>query len=259
MFHCGEARQKLRGVLLTLALCAACRFGEHHAQPPLDGAPPDGKADASPDAEQNVFHGMHAVIGDTPQWTGSCSALAGYTMMSSHFAQPMQEADIDAGWDFDTSADSYTDPSYGFDPMWPSSAPGQRFSVRYRATMRLAAGHHCFSIDIGATGTDIITSGNQCGQIYVGVAGATPDTAIAETGYEAATSGPAIGCVDVPASAAVETTAPDGSVTRGGGAELDVVYWYFNIFQQAVLHVRHCAGDGCTPADPLTVTALVPL
>ena len=231
---------------LSLAACAACRINEHHAAPPVDGARAagaDSGADAAPDAPENVFHGMHAVIGDTPQWSGSCSVLAGYAMMQTHFATAMQQQDIDAGWDFDTSADSYTDASYGFDPAWPMSAPSQRFSVLYTSTIHLTAGHHCFTIDIGATNTDIINSGNQCGQIYVGVGGATPVAAIAETGFQAATSGPATGCVDVPSD---------------GGAELDLVYWYFNIFQQAVLHVRHCAGDGCTPADPLSLPDLVP-
>ena len=227
--------------------CASCRFGEHTAVPPVDGAQSgsaviDG-APPAPDAQENVFHGMRVTIGDRPEWTGSCkSNLPDYATMTGHFATPKQQEDADAGWDFDTSADAYSDPSYGFDPMWPMAAAAERFSARYKATIHLAAGPHCFSIDIGASGTDIITSGNECGQIWLG-----PEEApskIAETGYEAATSGVATGCID---------QASDGT------AELDVVFWYFNVLAQAKLHLRECDGASCTPGTPLSVPDLVPL
>ena len=234
------------GFTIGCVLVAGCRFGEHTAAPPVDGAPSgsgviDG-APADPDAPENVFHGMRASIGDRPEWTGSCSAnVPDYATMTAHFASPKQEQDVDAGWDFDTGADSYSDPSYGFDPAWPTAAPGERFSVRYRATIHVSAGAHCFSIDTGATGTDIIGGKNECGQIWLGPDGAPAK--LAETGYQAQTAGPATGCVDQPT---------DGTL------ELDVVFWYFNIFEQATRHVRTCDGASCTPAQPLSVPALVP-
>lgn len=219
---------------------AACRFGEHHAAPPVDGSvrsdtSPDG-ATSLPDA-QNTFHGMRATIGDRPEWTGSCTTLSSYDQVTMHFATPKQQQDMDAGWEFDTDADSYTDPSYGFDPAWPMAAPGERFSVRYAATIHLAAGAHCFSIDTGATGTDIIGGKNECGQIWIDGA------KTAEVGYQAASNGPATGCV---------TMAADGD------ADLDVVFWYFNIFERAKLVLRTCDGDACAPSTPLSVPALVP-
>ena len=57
---------------------------------------------------------------------------------------------------------------------------------------RRAAGPHCFSIDTGATGTDIIGGKNVCGQIWIG-------DSVAETGFAAATAGPATVCVDLAA------------------------------------------------------------
>jgi hypothetical protein len=231
-------------VAATTASTGACRFGEHHAAPPLDGPSALVSIDApgssgDPDANENVFHGLHATIGETPEWTGTCKSVAGYTMMMDRFDPAVAEQDVIAGWDFESDADSYNDPSYGFDPNWPSAMSG-RFSVRFRGAIHLAAGTHCFSIDIGATGTDIIKGKNECGQVYVGDSQAA---AIAETGYEAATSGPATGCIDLAAD---------------GAPELDIVFWYFNIFEHASLHVRHCAGAGCTPDQPLSVPDLVP-
>jgi hypothetical protein len=228
-------------------VCAACRFGEHRAQPPVDGTPGAGVViDGAPstvDAPENVFHGMRVTIGDRPEWTGSCSAnVPDYATMTGHFATPKQQEDADAGWEFDTSADAYSDPSYGFDPMWPMAAAAERFSARYRATIHLSAGPHCFAIDTGATGTDIIGGKNECGQIWLGDEGAPAK--IAETGYQAQTAGPATGCIDQPAD---------------GSAELDVVFWYFNVFEQAKLQLRTCDGASCTPDAPLSVPSLVPL
>ena len=220
---------------IVIVLVGACRFGEHHAEPPVDGALSHGTidaagGDAAPDADQNVFHGLHATIGEQPVGTGTCKSLAGYTMMMDRFDPPVMDQDVVAGWDFDTGADSYNDPSYGFEPNWPSAKWGN-FSVRFRGSVKLAAGTHCFSIDIGATGTDIFTSTNGCGQIYVGDA---QGAAIAETGFEAATAGPATGCV---------------TLTTDAAPELDIVFWYFNILEQAILHVT---VDG----SPLDLTSL---
>jgi hypothetical protein len=229
-------------VIAIASAAGACRFGEHHAQPPVDGPSGGARFDAGPDAAgpdaENTFHGMHAAIGDRPEWTGTCKTLPDYATMTSHFATPQQEQDVVAGWEFDTDADAYSDPSYGFEPAWPVAAAAERFSVRFRATVHLAAGAHCFSIDTGATGTDIINGKNECGQVWAGTA------KVAETGYEAATAGPATGCIDQPSD---------------GGVELDVVFWYFNIFERAKLVVRHCAGASCTPDQPLNVPDLVPL
>jgi hypothetical protein len=239
---------------------SACRLGEHHAAPPADG--PSGGADAPPPTGGDgppAFHGMHVTIGDRPEVSGTCKTLPDYTTMMSKFAAPKQEEDAAAGWDFETDADDYSDPSYGFDPAWPMAAAKERFSARYRATIQLAAGAHCFSIDVGATGTDLFKGKNMCGQIYVGVAGAAP-TKLAETGFEAATSGVATGCVDVPRVTDADGAAASVAPSAAGGAELDIVFWYFDVvFQKAVLHVRHCAGAACTPDQPLSVPDLAPL
>jgi hypothetical protein len=158
--------------------------------------------------------------------------------MTGRFDPVVAAQDVTAGWDFDTDADNYDHASYGFMPNWPSAQSG-RFSVRFHGTVHLDAGTHCFSVDIGATGTDIINGRNGCGQVWLAGAG----SATAETGFEAATAGPATGCID-------QATA--------GPAELDIVFWYFNIFERAKLHVRHCAGTGCTPAEPLSAMQLRP-
>jgi hypothetical protein len=220
------------GNLMALLLCAGCRIGEHIADAPIDGAaaqdPDAAGEDAGVDA-QNMFHGLHAIIGERPEVTGSCNALDDRAEMEGRFDPPVQEQDITAGWEFDTGADSYDDPSYGFTPSWPEAAQSGRFSVRYTGTIDLPPGNHCFSIDIGATGTGIIDGKNMCAQLYVG-----SGNAIAETGYQATTAGVAEGCVDVT-----------------GPTAFDIVFWYFNILEQAKLVVR--VDDA-----PLSLASLAP-
>ena len=233
-------------VIIATAVCG-CRINEHHAQPPVDGPSatvmidaPGGGDGGVPDADPNVLPGLRATIGEQPQWTGTCKSVGTYAMMNDRFDPAVDEQDVVAGWEFDSDADSYNDPSYVFDPNWSGTKYAGRFSVRFRGTIRLAAGTHCFSIDVGATGTDIIKGKNECGQIYVGDSGAD---ALAETGYEAKTSGPGTGCIDLAAD---------------GAPEIDIVFWYFNIFEHAHLQVRHCAGAGCTPDQALNLADLAP-
>lgn len=229
----------MRNLTFIFLIACGCRIGEYIAPPPTDaGGSGDvdggGLADAAPPDAPGAT-GLHAIIGERPEWTGSCDALDDRAELDDRFDPPVQEQDVVAGWEFDTGADSYADPSYGFDPPWPSAESG-RFSVRFRGRIRLAAGTHCFSIDIGATGTDIIGGKNGCGQVWIG------DT-VAETGYAAATAGPATACVEV---------AADGS------EDLDIVFWYFNILEQAKLVVRRCAGAGCTPDQPIAAGDVSP-
>lgn len=225
---------------LIVVTLAGCRIGEHIAPPPVD-ASEDGTLDAAlvdalPDAAPPG--GMHAVIGERPEWSGSCDALDDRVEMLDRFDPPTQEMDVEAGWEFDTDADSYGDPSYNFAPAWPTAESG-RFSVRFSASMRLEAGPHCFSIDIGATGTDILGGKNACGQVWLGDGAA----ALAETGFGAASVDAATACVDIPSA---------------GLHDLDVVYWYFNILERAKLAVRWCAGAGCTPDRPLATANVFP-
>ncbi|MBZ0237103.1 MAG: hypothetical protein K8M05_32535 [Deltaproteobacteria bacterium] len=219
---------------------ASCRIGEHIAEAPVD-ALAGGAVDAAEEVDAPIdvpegTPGLTATIGERPEVTGSCGALDDRAELQDRFDPPVQQQVVTAGWDFDTDADSYNHASYGFMPNWASAQSG-RFSVRFHGTVQLEAGMHCFSVDIGATGTDIINGRNGCGQVWL--AGAT--TATAETGFEAATAGPATGCVDV---------------ASAGPIELDIVFWYFNIFERARLTVRHCAGAGCTPAEALSAMQL---
>ena len=228
---------------ILLVGLTGCRIDAYVAPPPVDGAGRvDGDAasvevDAGLDAPDGP-RGLLALIGDRPEVTGSCGALDDRAELNDRFDPPMQQQVVRAGWEFDTTADDYRDPSYGFDPAWTTSASG-RFSVRFRGRIQLPAGRHCVSVDIGATGNDIIGGRNGCGQVWLG-GGNTPT---AETGYEAATAGPATGCVEV---------------ATAGPVELDLVFWYFNIFEPARLRVRHCAGASCTPDQPLALETLSP-
>ena len=260
----------MRASTLTLLvlLAPACRIDEHIAPPPPDGvigvdaggsdgadAAPctpgtDGDGDGVDDCTERddgdpftdpaVYNGLHAVIGARPPWLqGSCDHLSDYAEMETRYATPVQEHDVRAGWEFDTDANSYDDPSYGFDPSWPM-AQANEFTVRFAGRIQLAAGPHCFSVDIGATGTGIIDGKNACGQVYVGV-GAAPMKALAETGYGAASVDARVGCVDV---------------ATAGAAQLDIVYWYSDANMRAKLQVRHCAGAACTPGEMITPAQL---
>lgn len=216
------------------------------AAPPCTGAT-DGDGDGMPDCQElgdgddftdpAIFNGFHVIAGEAPVGWGKCDALGDYAQMESRFDAPAQEMDVYAGWEFDTGADSYTDPSFNFAPSWPEQASAGSFSLRYRGQLRLSAGAHCLRIDIGATTDEIAFGRNACGQIYLG-AGGPPERALAETGFGAATQGPATGCVDVSAD---------------GAYELDIVFWFFDVtFQTAKLEIRHCTGAACLPDQPVT-------
>jgi hypothetical protein len=230
-------------VVAVIVFASACRIGEHIADRPPDAGGGGDDDDAPivdggdlPDASPTP--GLHAIIGEKPEWSGTCTSLDDRAEMEDRFDPPVQAQDVTAGWDFDTEADIYNDPSFHFAPNWTTAESG-RFSVRFSGTIALEPGTHCFSIDIGATGTDIIGGKNACGQIWLGAA----TSASAETGYEAATSGPATGCIDIPADAPID---------------LAIVFWYFNILERAKLEVRHCMGAGCTPNEPLSAAWLTP-
>jgi hypothetical protein len=214
-------------VVAAILLCG-CRIGEHIAEAPLDAEPP-GPDGAPPDAgpPDAARPGLHAIIGERPEWTGTCASLDDRAEMEDRFDPPVRSQDMVAGWEFDTAADDYDDATYGFDPAWPGSESG-RFSLRLRGDLTIA-GPHCFSIDVGATGTDIIGGKNMCGQIWLG-------DAVAETGYES--SNTPVVCADA--------------------TQLDIVFWYFNIFEQAQLTIRHCVGEACTPDQPLLATEVTP-
>ena len=182
-------------IIATLLLSSGCQLFGTNAIPPdgggsVDGGTLDAGADASPDAtlarDAMVFNGLLAIIGDRPEVTGSCDALTDYAEMAGHFTGATRMP-VSAGWDFDTDADAYNDPSYGFQPNWASD-PSERFSVRFTGKLNLtAAGMHCFSIDIGATGTGIVTGKNACGQVYVnaGTGSGQATRRLIETGYMA--------------------------------------------------------------------------
>ncbi|MCC6998292.1 MAG: hypothetical protein IT370_26995 [Deltaproteobacteria bacterium] len=241
-------------IIATLLWSSGCQLFGTNAIPPdggpgdVDGSPLDaGPADAAPDAapasDAMVFNGLLAIIGDRPEVTGSCDALTDYTEMTGHFTGATRMP-VSAGWDFDTDADAYNDPSYGFQPNW-ASAPSERFSVRFTGKLSLAsAGMHCFSIDIGATGTGIVTGKNACGQVYVnaGTGSGQATRRLIETGYQAESATANQACVMLPA----------------GEQPFDIVFWYFNIFERARLRVRHCAGGTsmCTPDQPIAASAV---
>jgi hypothetical protein len=231
-----------KGILAATVALSGCVLDPHVADPPIDagGAAADGAdpADADPATSPDAgFAGLHAIIGERPEGTGNCSAVDDRTEMLDRFDPPVREQDVAAGWEFDTGADSYDDPSYGFEPNWPAAESG-RFSLRFHGRIALPAGSHCLSIDIGATGTGIIDGRNACGQLYLGGAAAP----LAETGYGAEADAQ-VGCATVGAA----------------GVELDIVFWYFNIFEQAILRVRHCAGASCAPDQPIAADLVTPL
>jgi len=215
---------------------AACQPGDRDGDGVTDCAE---AADGDPFTDPVVFNGLLAVIGDRPEVTGSCSNLTDYDEMNGHF-QGATRMNVRAGWEFDTDADAYNDPSYGFSPNW-GSAPSERFSVRFTGRVNLRqGGMHCFSIDIGATGTGIVSGKNMCAQVYV--SSSSGMRRLIESGYQAESATANVACLMLPA----------------GDYPFDIVFWYFNIFERAKLAVRWCAGGSsmCTPSQPLTTAML---
>jgi hypothetical protein len=257
---------------------AACNFGEHIAEAPVDstttgdgtdidagdntpdapgGDPPcegttDGDGDNIPDCTEQddgdpatdpaIVNGLHAVIGRAPEVSGSCKWLESWDEVKHELGTIKREQDISAGWSFDTMANRYDDASYGFAPNWPA-AEGGRFNIVYRGKVFLTAGQHCFAVDIGAAGSD--SASNRCAQIYVSI-GARATSALAQTGFEAPANA-AVNCVDM---------------TADGTAPIDIVYRNFHLALPPITHphnkldVRHCAGVACTPTTTLPATML---
>lgn len=206
-----------------------------------DGAEDCGEAgDTNPFTDPLIFNGLTATIGDRPEVTGSCNALDDFAEMEGRFDNASNVMNVYAGWEFDTNADNYADPTYGFMPNW-SSSQGGRFSVRFSGTIDLSGGAtHCFKIDVGATGTGIVTGKNMCAQVYVnaGTGSGQSNTWLVETGYQAESSSANEACVSLPA----------------GAYSFDIVFWYFNVLEQAKLEVRICSTDqsACTPNRPIS-------
>jgi hypothetical protein len=259
-------------IVPLLAAGTGCRFGENVAEAPVDGAvadgvdigdagdtTPDGPVactpgadgdgdgisdcdelnDASPFTDPAKFNGLHAIIGDKP-FSGNCNDLDDYAEMETRFDEPAQEQDVTAGWHFETSANSYNDPEFGFAPNWTEADSGA-FSVRFRGQIWLTAGEHCFTVDVGATGTNIVNGHNMCGQVYVGSAG-PPTAALVETGYNATVDGAHTACTTVAAD---------------GGYPIDIVLWLWEVnLWPAKLHALHCTGAGCTPSLPIPAAEL---
>jgi hypothetical protein len=200
--------------------------------------------DGNPYTDPDIFNGLIATIGERPEWSGTCNDLGDYAQMAGRFEGSERVMRVYAGWEFDTDANRYDDPSYGFQPNWPDAQSG-RFSVRYRGLLHLSEdGQHCFRIDIGATGTGIVSGKNACGQVYVD-AGPGPGqatTRLIETGFEAASVDANEACLTLPA----------------GAYPIDIVFWYFNVLERARLEVRYCAGGAgpCAPDTPLTPDVL---
>lgn len=261
--------------LLPLCFASACTIGGVNALPPLDadtaidggagsgadaagdggcidccqpGFDTDGDSvddcdeldDGDPFTDPAVFNGLTASIGDRPEVTGTCGNLDDYDEMVSRFDTATNVMKVYAGWEFDTGADNYADASYGFMPNWTTS-DGGRFSVRYSGRINLTdSGTHCFRIDIGATGTGIISGKNMCAQVYVdaGPGGSW----LVESGYQAESSDANEACVTLDA----------------GDYTLDIVFWYFNVLEQAQLQVRRCFGgqSSCSPDQAIDPTAV---
>ncbi len=242
--------------VVVAALCGGCQLWGTHAIAPGDGGVDAPATDASvsdaetPDAGARdtgpaPFMGLLAVIGDRPEVTGSCNALDDHAEMAGHFTGATR-MNVSAGWEFDTDADAYNDPSYGFQPNW-GSAPSERFSVRFTGKITLAtAGQQCFSVDVGATGTGLVTGKNMCAQVYLnaGTGAGQATQFLAETGYQAESAAANVACVTLPA----------------GEYPFDIVYWYFNVLERSKLTVRRCTGATapCTPDQPITPALVRP-
>jgi len=263
-------RVKQLAFVMVLLVGAGCRIGGSNALPPLDADPNAGPDARGPDAmlpdagcetgvnddgdgadncteaddgndytDPAVFNGLKAIIGDNPGITGSCNSLDDFAEMDGHFSASTTAMNVYAGWEFDTAADSYNDPSYGFTPNWSSATAGQ-FSVRYSGNINLTGtGMHCFKVDVGATGTGIVTGKNMCAQIWVnaGTGGGQVTDWLAETGYQAEAADANEACVTL----------------NAGEYSFDIVYWYFNVLERSQLEVRYCFGDtaACTPDQPI--------
>jgi len=190
--------------------------------------------DGDPGTDPLRFNGLLATIGERPELTGSCGFMDDYAEMSDVFDPPVQQAQVRAGWDFETDADSYDDPSYGFDPAWPEAESG-RFSLRFSGVFVVReSGRHCFAIDIGADGGTGLLDKNSCGQLYLGGGDGVDETLewFAEAGF-AADAGADQRCEDLDA----------------GEVSIDIVLRYFDVNETNRLHVRHCYG-GATDCDP---------
>jgi FAD/FMN-containing dehydrogenase len=181
-----------------------------------------------------VFNGFRTRIAPAHP-AGDCAYNDSWSEVQSVFSSSNVSKDwkTTAGWTFDTSAHNFTNASYTWNP-WPVGTGYITWAARFTANfMAPQAGRYCFSVDNGATGSDIISGRNAC------LAAWWNQSRITQTGYS--TAG---GSGGSPRTACVNVTTP-------GANQLDLVgRWHdANIWRNFRMQVKYCFGGGanCTP------------
>jgi hypothetical protein len=164
---------------------------------------------------------------------GDCAHIDTWSELENRWSSPTHNYWVRAGWEFDSSYHNFTRSTYTWNP-WPSGNGyltwGARFSGRFNFT---PIGTYCFSVDNGATGSDIVGGRNSCLNLWI------DQTRRAQTGYSTAGgagASPRTGCV---------------SITQPGWRRLDIGSRYHdaNLGRNFKMRLRYCrtTGTSCTP------------
>jgi hypothetical protein len=181
-----------------------------------------------------VFNGFRVRIAHADP-AGDCAYNDSWNEVQSVWSANRVSKDwkVSQGWSFDTSAHNFTNASYHWAP-WPTGSGYNTWAGRFTANFDAKqAGTYCFSVDNGATGSDIISGRNACLSAW------WKGSRIAQTGYSTAGgsgASPRTGCVNV---------------TTPGLNQLDFTgRWHdANIWRNFRMQVKYCYGGAstCTP------------
>lgn len=206
----------------------------------------DGMSDGlevSQGTNPGVFNGFRARIAPAHP-AGDCAYNDTWNEVQSVWSSSKVTHDwkIKEGWSFDTSAHNFTNASYTWSP-WPTGTGYITWAGRFTAMFNAEQpGTYCFSVDNGATGSDIVGGRNAC------LAAWWNQQRIVQTGYSTAGgsgASPRTGCV---------------SVSSPGRYQLDFTgRWHdANVWRNFRMRTKYCytTGSSCVPNMDIPRTLL---
>lgn len=175
----------------------------------------------------NDFSGMYTRIDDDGIISGTCNVADSWDEMQSNFGTD-QEQPMRGGWNYDSENHSYHAGTFNWNPAWPNNGGTSWEAMMSAEFLVPESGRYCFSQDIGATGTSIVTGRNACGQVWLN------KSIVAEVGFNS--SNTPVGCVDL---------------DKNERYRLDFYNRHHNanVFRSFISRPKWCYGlnDDCTP------------
>jgi FAD/FMN-containing dehydrogenase len=217
----------------------------------VDGDGLNQAAEVAGGSNPTAFNGFRMRLARADP-AGDCKYHDSWSELESVYstANATEDFYLRSGWEFDASAGNqghnFVRNHYPWNP-WPDEGTGYvTWGARLSGNFNFnQTGTWCFSVNNGATGSDIIGGRNACLNLWVNQA------RVAQTGYSTvggSGGSPRTGCV---------------SITTPGWRRLDVSGRYHdaNLGRNYRMQVRYCrtTGTSCTPNLPIPQSMVQPI